>query len=81
MEMREKLIFGSGFSLEPGRITDRLSVFPSEFWTVGDGVPVSDSSGRELPELAGEGTPAGLQALITRIRNMAVRTCSIEKKR
>ena len=71
---------GSGIAFLSGRLEDGLPAFPSEIWAVGDSVPVSDSSEKELPELVGEGTPAGLQALIARIRNMAVRICFDEKK-
>jgi hypothetical protein len=80
MEMWEKLMSGPGPAFVSGRLEDRLSAFPSEVWAVGDSVPVSDSSEKELSELVGEGTPAGLQALIARIRNMAVKICFDEMK-
>ena len=70
---------GLGISLEPGRIKDRLSAFPPELGVVWDGVTVSDSSERELSELAMEGTLEGLQALIVRRRNMIARTCLVEE--
>ena len=79
MEIWEKIISALGLSLEPGRIEVRLSVFPPEFWVVWDSVTVSDSSERELSELAMEGTPEGLQALIVRRMNMIARTSLVEE--
>ena len=65
---------GSGFAFVSVGLEDRLSAFAPEFWAAGDCVPVNDSP------LVGEGTSAGLHALIARIRNMAVRTYFVEKK-